>query len=513
MSTRPLLELENLSTHYVSAGGTRVVRAVDEVSLSIHAGETLGIVGEFGLGQEHARSHHPAPAAAGGPDRQRQDAVRGRGPAAEIRRRDAPRARQAHRHDPAGPHGVAEPALHDRRPGGGADPGARGSRARHRLEAGLRALEGRAHPLAADAPLAVSARDVGRHAPAHRRRHRHLVRAAPAHRRRADHQPRPHHPGPVPEPPARAAARARPRPDLHHPQPRHRRQDVRPAGGDVRRPRGRVGAGSADLHCAGPPLHQGAAELDPAHARQAPAAYRHRRAAARSWPPCRPGAPSLRAARAPSSAVAEAPPSQVTSAINVRCAAGSRTPTPAPSKAGREEEPLDGRARGGRTQQALPARRGFFGGDRGVVRAVDGISFAIEPGQTLGVVGESGCGKTTTAKLVLGLEEPTGGQIRFEGQDLARSTGGTPALPQVGPGRVPGPVRLAQPAHARRRDHRRAAHHQRDADGRRGAQARSAPARSGRRSPTAPPTSSPTSSRAASASASPSPGPWRCRRS
>ena len=66
----------------------------------------------------------------------------------------------------------------------------------------------------------------------------------------------------------------------------------------------------------------------------------------------------------------------------------------------------------------FPVKGGFLGRGAGVVRAVDDVSFIIGPGQTLGLVGESGCGKTTTAKLVLGLEEPTGGSIRFEGKDL-----------------------------------------------------------------------------------------------
>ena len=66
---------------------------------------------------------------------------------------------------------------------------------------------------------------------------------------------------------------------------------------------------------------------------------------------------------------------------------------------------------------------GLFGGRAGLVRAVDGVSFEIRRGETLGLVGESGCGKTTTSKLVLAAEEPTAGVIEFEGRNLARLTG------------------------------------------------------------------------------------------
>ena len=66
----------------------------------------------------------------------------------------------------------------------------------------------------------------------------------------------------------------------------------------------------------------------------------------------------------------------------------------------------------------FPVTGGLLGRQRGVVRAVDGVSFAIKRAETLGLVGESGCGKTTVSRMVLKLLEPTSGSIRLGGVDV-----------------------------------------------------------------------------------------------
>ena len=71
----------------------------------------------------------------------------------------------------------------------------------------------------------------------------------------------------------------------------------------------------------------------------------------------------------------------------------------------------------------FPVKHGLLSRAKDYVRAVDDVSFAIAPGETVGLVGESGCGKTTLGRAILRLIDPTAGEVIFEGDDIARLNG------------------------------------------------------------------------------------------
>ncbi len=104
----------------------------------------------------------------------------------------------------------------------------------------------------------------------------------------------------------------------------------------------------------------------------------------------------------------------------------------------------------------FPVVKGLLRRQSGRISAVADVSLSVAPGSTLGIVGESGCGKTTVGRLIVGLEKPTSGTIRFAGADVADLAGEqAAALPARHPVHVPGLGRGHGPADAGRVDHPR----------------------------------------------------------
>jgi ABC-type oligopeptide transport system ATPase subunit len=113
-------------------------------------------------------------------------------------------------------------------------------------------------------------------------------------------------------------------------------------------------------------------------------------------------------------------------------------------------------------KKSFTMRRGVLRRTSDIIRAVDDVNLDIAPRQTLGLVGESGCGKSTVARLILRLLDPDSGTIRFEGRDISGlNEKQFKPLRKEDPDDLPGPLQFTQPPHDRVPIHRRRRAHRR----------------------------------------------------
>ncbi|MBQ0827223.1 dipeptide ABC transporter ATP-binding protein [Streptomyces tagetis] len=133
----------------------------------------------------------------------------------------------------------------------------------------------------------------------------------------------------------------------------------------------------------------------------------------------------------------QAPPAAAASASASASAASAVVSSPAASAVSSSDSAVSSPAAGGEGREGggallevrelskeYPMRSGLLGRRTGAVRAVRGLSLVVRPGETVGLVGESGCGKSTTARLLMRLEEPTSGSVVFDGEEVTGASAG-----------------------------------------------------------------------------------------